>query len=671
MRRTRGPAPPTAAPSLKTPALGHELPAATPADRMLFLQRAAGNRAVTSIQGAIGPPGRPLDPATRGLMEERFDRDLSSVRVHTDAHAAASAEQIGAQAYTVGNEIAFGHDQYAPNTTEGQRLLAHELAHAVQQRDPAAPPPSNDPAGAVETSAREAANNVAAGQPVAAAMPSAGVGVSMNAVPERELAVMEAEKFVAESNQREKEEEEQEKARDAYVSRDRRPTTLSLLGDDSVTEAGLAIDEAIEGPAKQRKQEEEDQRLEAEVADAEGRFDRFQVIRIDLQEHGRGRGAQREHLDKLTARDRAILRHYGAKWPKVGTDHVVSQRSIVAALDKWAAAEDVSLFGEETAKKWAARDRFDIEWTRGSKPAIQSVGGGVSARIARAVTDDPAQWANAAEFGQNTTGVLSTAARFKVDRYTPQVQGYNPNWRYSGIQPTKPADIVTKNPKDQPSMPPTDITNGKFFSRPDRDWSKVQPTGPSFEDVRMDLKLNAPGAVRYRSAAAAARDARQSGLVNAKRPGFHTHSVASSIRRTFGLSGRQHESAHIVPQAVYRRLRDMGYTVNGRNVSEGRAFTTLLPKRAHNAFDSRWVPQWNAAVEAAQNGGPPVTAKDLYRWVSAAVNSVDPRLMSNDLKGAVNARLRTELFSELGLTDSFVIVPTSPQTPQVPQAPTP
>jgi hypothetical protein len=66
-------------------------------------------------------------------MEPRFGHDFSRVRVHTDGRAAESAQAVNAQAYTVGNKVVFGSDQYQPGSTVGSRLLAHELAHVVQQ----------------------------------------------------------------------------------------------------------------------------------------------------------------------------------------------------------------------------------------------------------------------------------------------------------------------------------------------------------------------------------------------------------------------------------------------------------------------------------------------------------------------------------------------------------
>lgn len=88
------------------------------------------------MPGALGDvvrsPGRPLDAGTRAFMEPRFGRDFSMVRVHADVAAARSASDMHAQAYTVGNDIVFGAGLFSP-APHGRRLLAHELAHVVQQ----------------------------------------------------------------------------------------------------------------------------------------------------------------------------------------------------------------------------------------------------------------------------------------------------------------------------------------------------------------------------------------------------------------------------------------------------------------------------------------------------------------------------------------------------------
>jgi Domain of unknown function (DUF4157) len=87
------------------------------------------------VEEAVSTPGQPLDPAVRSMFEIRFGHDLSSVRIHTDPRAAASASTLGARAYTYGSDIAFAAGNYAPNTMAGRRLLSHELAHISQQRN--------------------------------------------------------------------------------------------------------------------------------------------------------------------------------------------------------------------------------------------------------------------------------------------------------------------------------------------------------------------------------------------------------------------------------------------------------------------------------------------------------------------------------------------------------
>lgn len=88
------------------------------------------------VHKVLRSPGQPLDAETRAFMEPRFGHDFSRVRVHTGARAAESARAVNALAYTVGRDVVFGAGQYAPGTSAGRRLLAHELAHVVQQGDP-------------------------------------------------------------------------------------------------------------------------------------------------------------------------------------------------------------------------------------------------------------------------------------------------------------------------------------------------------------------------------------------------------------------------------------------------------------------------------------------------------------------------------------------------------
>jgi hypothetical protein len=123
------------------------------------IQRFAGqpngqmDAAPASVDHALASPGRSLEPALRRDMERRFGHDFSRVRVHTDARAAESARAVNALAYAVGRDVVFGAGRYAPGTTEGDRLLAHELTHVVQQSE-AAPVAGGGSAGSGVTVAQ-------------------------------------------------------------------------------------------------------------------------------------------------------------------------------------------------------------------------------------------------------------------------------------------------------------------------------------------------------------------------------------------------------------------------------------------------------------------------------------------------------------------------------------
>jgi hypothetical protein len=102
------------------------------------LQRRSAGRSEPStappiVHEALRSSGQPLDAQTRAFMEGRFGHDFARVRVHTDERAAESARAVDALAYTVGRDVVFDAGRYAPQTRAGQHLLAHELAHVMQQ----------------------------------------------------------------------------------------------------------------------------------------------------------------------------------------------------------------------------------------------------------------------------------------------------------------------------------------------------------------------------------------------------------------------------------------------------------------------------------------------------------------------------------------------------------
>ena len=92
-----------------------------------------GSRESARAQDVVPDEGESLDSTARSVMEPRFGHDFSRVRVHADSRAAAAARKENAEAYTFGRHVVFGAGKYKPHTRDGQRLLAHELTHVVQQ----------------------------------------------------------------------------------------------------------------------------------------------------------------------------------------------------------------------------------------------------------------------------------------------------------------------------------------------------------------------------------------------------------------------------------------------------------------------------------------------------------------------------------------------------------
>lgn len=94
---------------------------------------AAGGRAPSSV-GAIAPlGGSPLPAPVRSFMEPRFGANFGNVRIHTGEAAAEQSATLSAQAFTVGDHVFFGRNQFQPDTGSGRELIAHELTHTIQQ----------------------------------------------------------------------------------------------------------------------------------------------------------------------------------------------------------------------------------------------------------------------------------------------------------------------------------------------------------------------------------------------------------------------------------------------------------------------------------------------------------------------------------------------------------
>lgn len=124
-----------------------------------------GGRVHPDVEQAISAQrggGRPLDSSTREQVGEALGDPLADVRVHDDSSAGALARSVSARAFTTGTDVFFGDGEYKPGTSEGDRLLAHELSHVVQQRGAptSGPLEVSEPGDALEQEADEIARDV-------------------------------------------------------------------------------------------------------------------------------------------------------------------------------------------------------------------------------------------------------------------------------------------------------------------------------------------------------------------------------------------------------------------------------------------------------------------------------------------------------------------------------
>jgi hypothetical protein len=168
--------------------------------RRLTLQRRAANShgcgAVPPIvHEVLSSSGNSLDPATRAYFEPRFGYDFSGVRTHTDAKAVDSARAVNALAYTVGRDVVFGAGQYTPGTSQGRKLMAHELTHVIQQSRGGSYP-MLDPSAVHEHNAEAVSDAIAAGQFHLVVQEGTSVGLARAEGPGLTLVPLSAEELM-------------------------------------------------------------------------------------------------------------------------------------------------------------------------------------------------------------------------------------------------------------------------------------------------------------------------------------------------------------------------------------------------------------------------------------------------------------------------------------------
>ena len=118
----------------------------------------AVEREIESSRGS----GSPLDSGARDRFGEALGDDLGDVRIHADDHADALARSVSARAFTTVSDVYFANGEYQPGSSEGDRLVAHELSHVVQQRgEPESGPMQvSEPGDALEVEAEEASREL-------------------------------------------------------------------------------------------------------------------------------------------------------------------------------------------------------------------------------------------------------------------------------------------------------------------------------------------------------------------------------------------------------------------------------------------------------------------------------------------------------------------------------
>lgn len=140
----------------------------------------AGNAASAVQKATSAGGGRPLPPANRGKLEAAYGTDLGHVRVHTDSSADTAAQAVNAHAFATGSNIFFRSGNFRPDTPAGEKLLAHEVAHTVQQADGlarSADTSISEPGDRIEREAEAAAELAVRGKP-ASIRPGAGAGIA-------------------------------------------------------------------------------------------------------------------------------------------------------------------------------------------------------------------------------------------------------------------------------------------------------------------------------------------------------------------------------------------------------------------------------------------------------------------------------------------------------------
>ncbi len=461
------------------------------------------------VQDALRSPGRELGAETRDFMEPRFGHDFSKVRIHADSAAVAATQAVNARACTFGADILFAANEYAPATPQGRELLAHELAHTIQQRDPGAASPAPEANGEIESGARAAGRNIAAGKHVSAKLPACGFGLSCSPKDDdeakrRAAAIAEAQAVAAQIDQTENEEDETPVTPMAiggvpYNPKPAAKVSKKAKHPKSDTPSrflpGGFTDDDIYGDLDKKNKQEEAERQAAQQKEDEDRPIRFMALRERLR-HGMAKSVLASVLETLPMRDLQILKRYGLEWSRRGPD----QDSLVKALDQWANSSepnrpDAKQYSGilQSEKKYYQRNYANYRNYQQKADEIASSGpGSLTGRVVGTVLEKEFGVKNGAEWGALVGGVGDKLMPVIVSAIGPSGGGgpdFIPEDTPAAITGTPPEaiDLVETQP-DQPAGDATLPDYGRSGplddTQPDWAFEKTAPGSPPRNDTK-------------------------------------------------------------------------------------------------------------------------------------------------------------------------------------------
>jgi hypothetical protein len=634
-------------------------------------QDVAGSTRADS-QPVPGSAGQPLASDVQSFFSAAFGHDFSHVRIHADAPAAAAARALGANAYTVGAHIAFAPGLYQPTNPAGMRLLAHELAHVVQQRGGGGPP------GAVHEQEADAASRaVVAGEEPRVRAPSQ-VGIAAQSEPPAVAKVMRTPfeqvmwfyHFYIDRLGYEYKGMGGNKGRlinpkgGHFVEVTLDPQSPRMV---SVIVAGKSFEaseynfasERFETRARHIEMVEYERELSiperigtgitvtAKVAGGAAlcAWGTAETVGFGaVAACGYGADLAASALGDLRGEDSRTLSNRSVT---AGLSEIVGDETAQQLTDNAEAAVNIMLGAYGAAKPPKAP--VAVAGPRPSVPEIVAPEGstGVPAVI-ESPGPPPASKTPIVEIRTPTTPDYGTPAASA----TPRAVSTRPMKKLpQGAHRGSMGDVAGTPVAHPQSSPTVEVrTPGTpDYGKPEYSVSPRSQGPDPWAAPPQPTKPPAPRAPRghHQATGQAAKQAQAQGLEDLQkgRVGMQEHRTAPAVRAATGQVGQDVQSTHLVPQVVYKAI----------NASPDLARTVNLPRPVNNAIDSFWVPKWGAATKL----GTRVTGRDIRNWVSEGIRNVPESMLDKAAKNTLEWSLDLEL-KGLGITDETVIRPSVP-----------